>query len=182
MREAIISFPMFGENFAINPPYCISIGNFCIYFYGIIIACGLLLAVIYACRRTKQFGIKEDDVVDAVLWVTPFAILCARLYYCVFKWDIYKANPLSMLYIWEGGLAIYGGVIGAFGVVGDGGSNEIRTEVGKTQCDFYADHNQHNGGTCFGVCQIIRGGFALLVLLLGRSVCFAQQLSHQRIC
>ena len=48
-----------------------------------------------------------------VLWIVPFAILCARLYYCVFEWDTYKENPISILYIWEGGLAIYGGVIGA---------------------------------------------------------------------
>ena len=45
--------------------------------------------------------------------MTPFAILCARLYYCVFSWEQYAANPISVLYIWNGGLAIYGGVIGA---------------------------------------------------------------------
>jgi len=50
-----------------------------------------------------------------VLWVTPFAFLCARLYYCIFYWDEggYADNLLSVLYVWEGGLAIYGGVIGA---------------------------------------------------------------------
>jgi phosphatidylglycerol:prolipoprotein diacylglycerol transferase len=74
--------------------------------------------VLYACRRSKQFGLKEDDIIDGVLWVTPFAILCARVYYCVFSWDMYKDNPISILYIWEGGLAIYGGVLGAIlGVV-----------------------------------------------------------------
>jgi phosphatidylglycerol:prolipoprotein diacylglycerol transferase len=50
---------------------------------------------------------------DGVLWITPFAILCARLYYCVFEWDMYAADPISVLYIWKGGLAIYGGVLGA---------------------------------------------------------------------
>ena len=74
-----------------------------------------MLAVLYGWRRSKQFGIKEDDILDGVLWVVPFAILCARLYYCVFRWEEggYAADPLSVLYIWEGGLAIYGGVIGA---------------------------------------------------------------------
>ena len=84
-----------------------------IHFYGIIIAFGLLLAVIYATRRTKHFGLTEDHLLDGVLWITPFAILCARLYYCAFEWDRYASDPISILHIWEGGLAIYGGVIGA---------------------------------------------------------------------
>ena len=56
-----------------------------------------------------------DDLTDGVLWVTPFAIICARLYYCIFYWNQggYAENPISILYIWNGGLAIYGGVIGA---------------------------------------------------------------------
>ena len=52
-----------------------------------------------------------------MLWVTPFAILCARAYYCLFSWDYYRYNPVEILYIWEGGLAIYGGVIGALAAV-----------------------------------------------------------------
>ena len=106
-----IFFPSLGLE--LNPGRGFSIGPLSINYYGLIIACGLLLAVIYACRRTKQFGIKEDDVMDGVLWITPFAILCARLYYCVFEWDMYAADPISVLYIWKGGLAIYGGVLGA---------------------------------------------------------------------
>ena len=106
-----ISFPLFGID--INPPRTFSIGPFTVHFYGLIIAVGLLLAVIYGCKRAKLFGIKEDDLLDGVLFVTPFAILCARLYYCVFEWDRYADNPIRILYIWEGGLAIYGGVLGA---------------------------------------------------------------------
>ena len=106
-----ISFPSLG--IAIDPPRSISIGPLSIHFYGLIIALGLVLAVVYACRRSKQFGIKEDDVLDGVLCVTPFAILCARAYYCIFSWEHYADNPISLLYIWEGGLAIYGGVLGA---------------------------------------------------------------------
>lgn len=96
-----------------NPPRSIDIGSFSIHFYGIIIACGLLLAVLYGCKRCKEFGFTVDDLTDGVLCIVPFAILCARLYYCVFEWDSYKDNPISVLYIWNGGLAIYGGVIGA---------------------------------------------------------------------
>ena len=106
-----ISFPSLG--IAVNPPRSIDIGPLSIHFYGLIIALGLVLAVVYACRRSKQFGIKDDDVLDGVLFVTPFAILCARAYYCIFSWEHYADNPISVLYIWEGGLAIYGGVLGA---------------------------------------------------------------------
>ena len=96
-----------------NPPRSIEIGSLSIHLYGVIIACGLLLAVFYGCKRCKEFGFSSDDLTDGVLCIVPFAILCARLYYCIFEWDSYKANPISVLYIWNGGLAIYGGVIGA---------------------------------------------------------------------
>ena len=108
-----ISFPFIGLE--VNPGRSISIGPLNIHFYGAVIALGLILAVVYACRRTKQFGLKEDDIIDGVLWIVPFSIICARLYYCIFRWNEggYAENPLSILYIWEGGLAIYGGVLGA---------------------------------------------------------------------
>ena len=106
-----ISFPFLGVE--VNPPRTLSIGPLSAYYYGLIIAVGLILAVMYACRRSKEFGLTEDDVLDGVLWVTPFAILCARAYYCIFSWEYYRENPISVFYIWEGGLAIYGGVLGA---------------------------------------------------------------------
>lgn len=106
-----ISFPDLG--ISLNPTTGIDIGGFSIRWYGVIIAIGLCLAVIYACRRSRKFGLTEDNLLDGVLWVTPFAILCARAYYCIFSWSYYADNPISCLYIWQGGLAIYGGVIGA---------------------------------------------------------------------
>ena len=106
-----IFFP--GLGLEMDPGRSFSIGPLTIHYYGLIIAVGLLLAVIYGCRRCKQFGIREDDILDGVLWVTPFAILCARAYYCIFSWHEFSANPISVLYIWNGGLAIYGGVLGA---------------------------------------------------------------------
>ena len=111
LNFSTISFPFLGLE--VNPGRSLDIGPLSIHFYGLCIALGLILAVVYACRRSKEFGVKEDDLLDGVLWVTPFAILCARLYYCVFSWEQYAANPISVLYIWNGGLAIYGGVIGA---------------------------------------------------------------------
>ena len=106
-----ISFPGLGIN--IDPPAGFSVGPLTVNFYGICIATGLLLAVLYGCLHCKRFGFRQDDILDGVLWIVPFAILCARLYYCPFRWDLYRENPISILYIWQGGLAIYGGVIGA---------------------------------------------------------------------
>ena len=106
-----ISFP--GLGIEINPIRSIDIFGLSIHLYGIVIALGLMLAVIYACRRSKQFGLKAEDLTDGVLFIVPFAVLCARLYYCIFEWDSYKGDFLRIFRIWEGGLAIYGGVIGA---------------------------------------------------------------------
>ena len=111
MDYSVISFPALG--ISVNPPRALDLGFISINLYGLIIACGLLLAVLYATRRCKQFGLKGDDLIDGVLFIVPFAIICARLYYCIFQWDSYKDNPIEVLYIWNGGLAIYGGVIGA---------------------------------------------------------------------
>lgn len=111
MKYTTISFPSLGIE--LNPPRGITIGSFTIYFYGIIIACGMVLAVIYAMRRSKQFGLKRDDLLDGVLWIVPVAIICARAYYCIFKWEEFADDPVSVFNIRQGGLAIYGGVIGA---------------------------------------------------------------------
>ena len=111
MLTQIISFP--GLGIEINPPKGFEIGPVHIQFYGAIIAFGLVLAGFYAMKRKSQFGITENDLLDGLLWIVPFAILCARLYYCAFEWERYADNPIRILYIWEGGLAIYGGVIGA---------------------------------------------------------------------
>ena len=106
-----IFFPLFGLE--LDPPRTISLGPLTLHFYGIIIATGLVLAVLYCCRRCPEFGIEADTLTDGVLYVTPFALICARIYYCVFAWDEFAGDPISVLYIWQGGIAIYGGVLGA---------------------------------------------------------------------
>ena len=112
----VIQFP--GLGIEVDPGQYLELGPFKIHYYGVIIAVGLLLAVLYAWKRTRQFGIKSDDLTDGVLWIVPFSIICARLYYVAFKWEDFADDPISALYIWNGGLAIYGGVIGAaIGVV-----------------------------------------------------------------
>ena len=106
-----ISFPFLGIE--VNPPRVLELGPVTLHYYGALIALGLVLAVMYSCKRGHEFGLEEDDILDGVLWITPFAILCARIYYCAFSWHEYAANPISVLYIWNGGIAIYGSVIGA---------------------------------------------------------------------
>ena len=107
-----ISFPAL--KLELNPPRDLALpGGIALNLYGLIIALGLILAVVYGLKRRKEFGILENDLLDGILCIVPFAIICARLYYCAFEWDMYKADPIRLLYIWEGGLAIYGGVIGA---------------------------------------------------------------------
>lgn len=107
-----ISFPNLGIE--INPSrVAFSVFGKEIYWYGLIIAIGFTLAVIYGMRRAKQFGLTDDHILDILFAAVPSAIICARLYYCVFEWELYANNPISILYIWEGGLAIYGAVIGA---------------------------------------------------------------------
>lgn len=115
--DIAISFPGLGIG-EINPSRCFTVFGKDIYWYGVIIACGMLLALLYAMKRSKQFGLKSDTLVDCFLCGVPTAIVFARLYYCIFYKDAngvnpYFEEPVRMLYIWEGGLAIYGGVIGA---------------------------------------------------------------------
>ena len=108
---SMISFPSLGIE--VNPGRTLAIGPLTIHYYGALIALGLMLAMVYSCKRGKKFGLKEDDILDGFLWITPLAIVCARIYYVVFSWADYKDNPIEVFYIWNGGIAIYGSVIGA---------------------------------------------------------------------
>ena len=70
-----ITFP--GLGIEIDPAAGFSIGSFSFNFYGLIIAIGLMLAVVYAWKRCSQFGLKTDDITDGVIYIVPFAVLCA---------------------------------------------------------------------------------------------------------
>ena len=105
-----ISFPEL--NIEVDPIRTIDLfGKFSIHLYALCIALGLILAIWYGGKRVRQFGTNFDTAVDGILFIVPLAILGARLYYCVFEWESYASDPISILYIWKGGLAIYGGVI-----------------------------------------------------------------------
>lgn len=110
---------IFGINLTINPvAFTLPIGKngWNIYWYGIIIATGFLLAVIYAAKNAKRFNLNFDKLLDAVLVTAPVAILCARAYYIIFDGE--KLSGISDFFGFGNssgfsGLAIYGGVIGA---------------------------------------------------------------------
>lgn len=88
--------------------------GFNIAWYGVIIGFGMLLGVLLANYRAKKNGYKSDLIFDFFLIAFPVAIVCARLYYVAFEWEEYLNNPLKVFATREGGLAIYGGVIGGF--------------------------------------------------------------------
>ena len=110
--KPIISFPMLGD-LSINPPNSFEVFGFSIYWNGVIIAAGFLLAVLYCMHRCGEFGLNSDNVLDTLIVGTPLAIIGARLYYVVFYFDLYRDNLWEIFAIRDGGLAIYGGIIGA---------------------------------------------------------------------
>ncbi len=81
-------------------------------FYGVIIAFGFILAVLFGGRMAYKWKMDLNKMLDVLLYGTVAGIIGARLYYVAFEWDSYKDNLLSIFKIWEGGLAIYGGIIG----------------------------------------------------------------------
>ncbi len=83
-----------------------------IYWYGILISLSVVLAVVMVYREAKRKGLDADCMLDYALLTVPTAIVFARLYYVIFEWDQYAANPIHALFIWEGGIAIYGSIIG----------------------------------------------------------------------
>lgn len=112
LREAVISFPMFGD-LELNPPSYFNLFGKPIYFYGVIIACGMILAALYCAKKAPQFGLTEDNLYDILIWAIPLCIIGARLYYVAFRWDYYSQNFGEVIAIRNGGLAIYGGIITA---------------------------------------------------------------------
>lgn len=80
--------------------------------YGLLIACALAFGAFYCAKQEKRLELPKDTALDFALWAVPCALVGARLYYVVFNWDYYGQNLIRILYVWEGGMAIYGGVIG----------------------------------------------------------------------
>ncbi len=109
-RSSTISFPFLG-GLRLNPPAYFTVFGRNIYLYGVVIALGFILAILYCSKRAPEFGLKADDFYDFMIWLIPCSILGARLYYVLFQGEYYFSHPKEILAIWQGGLAIYGGII-----------------------------------------------------------------------
>ena len=107
-----ISFPKLGINLNINP-VAFSVGGRDIYWYAIIILTGFLLGMFFCMRSAKKRNINPEHVYDIALYGLIFGVICARIYYVIFDFKSFKDNLLDIFKIWEGGIAIYGGIIGA---------------------------------------------------------------------
>ena len=114
MDNAVISFPILGDGFKIDIPGYFSIFGFRIYFYGLFITAGFILAALYLYKRRDVLKLTQDNVLDLVIMAVPCGLVGARLYYIIFNPTIYfgAGKWQNIFNIREGGLAVYGGVIG----------------------------------------------------------------------
>ena len=97
-----------------NNPVAFDLFGFEVMWYGILIGFGIVLAFILAYKNAKKKGLNFDVLIDIFLVSFPCAIIGARAYYVIFEWSNYKDDLLSIFNIRQGGLAIHGGLIGAF--------------------------------------------------------------------
>lgn len=112
MSETEIIFPHLGIGFS-NVPRSFTVFGVEIALYGIIITCGMLLAVLVCSKMAEREGLKGEEVWNSAIWCIVFCIIGARIYYVIFSWDAYKDNLLQIFNLRAGGLAFYGGLIAA---------------------------------------------------------------------
>ena len=117
MTDSPIRFPgLFGDwEFTLSST-AFHIGGKAIYWYGILIALGVVLALWFCMRQRTKYGISEDNLLDGVLWGVPLSVIGARVYYVIFYLSEFRNTDGSLdwgrvIAVWDGGLAIYGGVI-----------------------------------------------------------------------
>lgn len=117
MDDSPIRFPgLFGDWEFTAPSVALHIGGKAIYWYGILIALGVVLALWFCMRQRTKYGISEDNLLDGVLWGVPLSVIGARVYYVIFYLSEFRNTDGSLdwgrvIAVWDGGLAIYGGVI-----------------------------------------------------------------------
>lgn len=128
VNSTTVFFDGLGISFNV-PSIAFTIGSYEVHWYGIIIALGFALAVLYGGRTAYKWKMSLDGMTDVLIWGTIFGIVCARAYYVIFEWDYFSAHPSEIIQIWNGGIAIYGGIIGA--IIGAA----IGCKIGKI--DFY---------------------------------------------
>lgn len=108
-----IAFPKLGIEMSIDRA-AFRIFGIPVYWYGIFIALGFVVAIIVAFRQCNKFGVKQETIIDGMLYAVPVSIIFARIYYVALEWDEYKDNLLEIFNIRQGGLALFGVLIGAF--------------------------------------------------------------------
>ena len=112
MENVLVRFPGLGLDIELSR-VAFRLFGVPIYWYGIIISLAFVACVLWAMRDAKRFGYEPDTVIDLVLVAIPICIVSARLFFVVFSWDMFKDNLLEIFNIRHGGLAIWGGIIGA---------------------------------------------------------------------
>ncbi len=110
-----IAFPRLGLEFELNP-VAIPIGDGGVRWYGIIIALGVILALLLCSALFRRRGLDPELLIDFLVWALPAGIIGARAYYVFFSWDYYRDNPAEIVRVWEGGIAVYGGIIAGLAV------------------------------------------------------------------
>lgn len=110
MKE--IHFTGLGLDLEVNS-IAIKLGNISIYWYAIFIVIAFSVAILFCKRDDGKYNIKYEQILEILLFIMPISIICARLYFVIFKLDYYIQNPTEIMNIRNGGLAIYGGIIGA---------------------------------------------------------------------
>lgn len=105
-----IDFPGLGIHLELNP-ILFTLGPFTVHWYGIITALAFLVIIAGVLRSSQKFGLKQDDLIDMLLFTAPIGIIGARLFYVFVNWSYYQQNLSEIYKIWKGGLAIYGGII-----------------------------------------------------------------------
>lgn len=94
-------------------PIAFNIGPIKVHWYGILIVLGIILAYMVANKEAVKIGLSKDFFVDLLMWAIPISIISARIYYVTMEWENYADNPIRAIEIWNGGIAIHGGLIGA---------------------------------------------------------------------
>lgn len=96
-------------------PIMFTIGNFELRWYSVLILCAVISVFTFSEKEASRFNIRKDFMFNLMFWGLIFGIIGARLYYCVFEYNAFKDNLLAIFKVWEGGLAIHGGII--FGLI-----------------------------------------------------------------
>ncbi|MDR1396117.1 MAG: prolipoprotein diacylglyceryl transferase [Desulfarculales bacterium] len=93
-------------------PVLMTLGSFTLYSYGLMLALGVLAGTVLNCALARSNGLGKEQIQSAVLWIMVCALLGTRIFYVLINLPEFAADPVRMLYIWEGGMVFYGGLIG----------------------------------------------------------------------